>query len=165
MRLRQGGKQVCGGFVAFLVTGQGEVGRLRILGSAGGCSGGVEVSLEDVFNAANLLGVRQGTVRGERNVDAVQGLVGVLTRVVSGGEHVAGEQLHLVGGEGAARLTQGGQQKFGQERVQGLGGVRDSFLPGLFCFCGGLGVEQGQESLIGAIPVAGNQHEGRNECE
>ena len=49
--------------------------------------------------------------------------------------------------------------------MQGLGGVRDSLLQGLFRLRGGLGVEQGQESLIGALPVAGNQHKGCNECE
>ena len=49
--------------------------------------------------------------------------------------------------------------------MQGLGGVRDSLLQVLFRFRGGLGVEQGQESIFGGIPVAGNQHEGRNERE
>ena len=145
--LGQGGNQVRGGFVAVLVAGQGEVVRLRVLVSISGCSGGGKVSLEDVFNAANLLGVRQGTVIcGKRNVAAIQGLVGVLARVVSGGERIAGQQACLVGGEGAARLTQGGQQKFGQERAQGLGGVRDSLLQVFVCLRGGLGVEQGQES-------------------
>ncbi|CNI64664.1 Uncharacterised protein [Mycobacterium tuberculosis] len=41
-------------------------------------------------------------------MDAVQSLVGVLTRKVSGGKRVAGQQLRLGGGEGAARLAQGG---------------------------------------------------------
>jgi len=49
--------------------------------------------------------------------------------------------------------------------VQGLGGVRDSLLQVLFRLRGGLGVEQGQESLIGASPAAGNQHKGCNERE
>ena len=35
----------------------------------------------------------------------------------------------------------------------------------LFRLRGGLGVEQGQEDLFGAIPVAGNQHEGRDKRE
>ena len=89
----------------------------------------------------------------------------MLARVVSGGKRVAGEQLRLSGSEGAARLTQGGQQQLGQEGVQGLGGVRDSLLQVLFRLRGGLGVEQGQESLIGASPAASNQHKGCNERE
>ena len=49
--------------------------------------------------------------------------------------------------------------------MQGLGGVRDSLLQVLFRLRGGLGVEQGQEILIGAFTVAGNQHKGCNERE
>ena len=82
---------------------------LVLVSSAGFRASSGKVSLEDVLNTAHQLSIGQGAViRGERNVDAVQGLVGVLTRVVSGGERVAGEQLRFVGGEGAARLTQGG---------------------------------------------------------
>jgi len=89
----QGGDQVRGGFVAVLVAGQGELVRLLVLvSSAGFRSGGGKVSLENVLNTAHQLIVGQGTVIcGKRNVDAVQSLVGVLTRVVSGGERVAGE--------------------------------------------------------------------------
>ena len=49
--------------------------------------------------------------------------------------------------------------------MQRLGGVRDSLLQVLFRFRGGLGVEQGQEILIGASPASGDQHEGRDERE
>lgn len=109
MSLGQSCNQVCGGFVAFLVAGQGELVRLRVLGSAGFRLGSLEISLEDVLNTAHQLIVGQcAVICGKRNVDAVQGLVGVLARVVSGGERVAGEQLRLGGGEGATRLTQGG---------------------------------------------------------
>ena len=128
--LRQGGNQVRGGFVAVLVAGQNEVARFRVLvSSTGRRSSGVKVSLEDVLNTAHQLIIGQRAVCiCQRHVDTVQSLVGVLTREVSGGEHVAGQQVRLSGGEGAARLTQGGQQKPGQEGVQGLGGVRDSLL-------------------------------------
>ena len=124
MRLRQGGDQVRGGFVAVLVAGQGDVVRLLVLvSSAGFRSGSLEVSLEDVLNTGHQLIVGQcAVICGKRNVDAIQSLVGVLARVVSGGKRVASEQLRLGGGEGAARLTQGGQQQLGQEGVQGLGG-------------------------------------------
>ena len=112
MRLGQDGDQVRGGFVAVLVAGQDEVARLRVSlrsASIGSYSGGGKVSLEDVLNTANQVGIGQGAViRGKRNVDAAQSLVGVLTRVVSGGKSVAGQQACLVGGEGAARLAQGG---------------------------------------------------------
>ena len=89
----------------------------------------------------------------------------MLTREVSGGKRVAGEQLRFGGGEGAACLTQGGQQQLGQEGMQGLGGICDSLRQVLFRLRGGLGVKQGQESLIGASPAAGNQHKGCNERE
>ena len=112
MRLGQGGNQVRGGFVAVLVAGQDEVARLRVrLGSVsiGSYSGGGKVSLEDILNTANLLGIGQGAVGlSQRRMDAAQSLVGVLTRVVSGGKSVAGQQACLVGCEGAARLAQGG---------------------------------------------------------
>ena len=93
MRLGQGGNQVRGGFVAILVAGQGDVMRLRVLvSSAGFRTSGGKVSLEDVLNTAHQLIIGQGAVIcGKRNVDAVQSLVGVLTRVVSGGKSVAGE--------------------------------------------------------------------------
>ena len=92
MRLRQGGNQVRGGFVAVLVTRQGDVVRLRVVGSVCTRTSGGKVSLEDVLNTAHQLSIGQGEViRIERNVDAVQSLVGVLTRVVSGGKNVAGE--------------------------------------------------------------------------
>ena len=91
--LRQGGNQVRGGFVTVLVARQGDVVRLLVLvSSAGFRASGGKVSLEDVLNTAHQLSIGQGAViRGERNVDAVQSLVGVLTRVVSGGKSVAGE--------------------------------------------------------------------------
>ena len=167
MRLRQGGNQVRGGFVAILVARQGDVVRLLVLvSSTGSRSSSLEIGLEDVLNTGHQLSIGQGTVIcGKRNVDAVQSLVGVLTREVSGGERVAGQQVRLSGGEGATRLTQGGQQQLSQEGVQGLGGVLDSLLQVLFRLRGGLGVEQGQESLIGARPAAGNQHKGCNERE
>ena len=109
VRLGQGGDQVRGGFVAVLVARQGELVRLRVLGSAGFRASSGKVSLEDVFNTAHQLIIGQSAVCiCQRHVDAVQSLVGVLTREVSGGERVAGQQLRLGGGEGAARLTQGG---------------------------------------------------------
>lgn len=110
MRLGQGGNQVRGGFVAVLVAGQDEVARLRVrLGNAGTLASGTEISLEDILNTANLLGIGQGAVGlSQRRMDAAQSLVGVLTRVVSGGKSVAGQQACLVGCEGAARLAQGG---------------------------------------------------------
>ena len=49
--------------------------------------------------------------------------------------------------------------------MQGLRGICDSLRQVLFRLRGGLGVEQGQESLIGASPAAGNQHKGCNERE
>ena len=111
-----------GGFVAVLGAGQDDAVGLRVLvGSAGALASGAEISLEDLLNTANQVGIGQGITlrcRGKRNMDAVQRLVGVLTRVESGGERVAGQQLRLGSGEGTARLTQGGQQKLGQERVQ-----------------------------------------------
>ena len=108
--LGQGGNQVRGGFVAVLVAGQDEVARLRVrLGNAGTLASGTEISLEDILNTANLLGIGQGAVGlSQRRMDAAQSLVGVLTRVVSGGKSVAGQQACLVGCEGAARLAQGG---------------------------------------------------------
>ena len=124
VRLRQCGNQVCGGFVAVPIAGQGDVARLRVLvSSTGRRSSGVKVSLESVLNTGHQLFIGQRAVCiCQRHVDTVQSLVGVLTREVSGGESVAGQQVRLGGGEGAARLTQGGQQKLGQEGVQGLGG-------------------------------------------
>lgn len=81
MRLGQDGDQVRGGFVAVLVAGQDEVARLRVSlrsASIGSYSGGGKVSLEDILNTASLLGIGQGAViRGKRNVDAAQSLVGV----------------------------------------------------------------------------------------
>ncbi|CNI64636.1 Uncharacterised protein [Mycobacterium tuberculosis] len=62
MCLGQGGNQVRGGFAAVLVVGQGDVVRLRVLGSAGGCSGGGKVSLEDVLNTAHQLIIGQCAV-------------------------------------------------------------------------------------------------------
>ena len=94
VRLRQGGNQVRGGFVAVLVAGQDDAVRLRVsLGSAGtgSCSTGGKVSLEDLFNTANQVGIGQGATlrcRGKRNVDAVQRLVrGARPRNVRRREH------------------------------------------------------------------------------
>ena len=92
MRLGQGGNQVRGGFVAVLVVGQNEVARFRVLvSSTGSRSSGMKVSLKDVLNTAHQLIIGQCAVCiCQRHVDAVQSLVRMLTREVSGGERVAG---------------------------------------------------------------------------
>ena len=61
-------------------------------------------------------------------MDAVEGFVGVVAGVVSGGERVAGEEACLVGGVGSAGGVQGGEEQVVEDVSHDVGGLLNGLL-------------------------------------